>query len=466
LVLPGFSDKEKCKTAEHSCKKAVASVSLETLASSRQLAKKAEKHYAAKQVAEAVALYRKVLEMDPEHPTAHARLGYMLVGTGDYEAATKHFKHEIAAGRNPEVATYNMACAASLSGDTKHAVKLLHKAVALGFGNTDLMVKDPDLAAIREYDGFKKAVQLAEKAVQLRAEMSGKVKKGGDPMEALGKQHELVQIVSADGSLQADFGLLLLKAGKPEKAVHAFQRQAELGHDTARACYNLACAQALTGDKKAALASLEKSVKLGMGYAGVVDDPDLASLHGDPTFEKLQVALCAAGSAKKKVKAALAAGDHDAAMKALAKIADCPTSPESSVAWASFELGKLLLDADRPEDSIKSFHRAMNAGYALDQGAFQLAASYAALGEEEQAMSHLHHALDLGFADPMALEKMMQDCALGRDGSMGQLVDRAKIQASKSKKKKLKEGELKKVQLKEKQHVGDKKVGKEIASVD
>jgi phospholipase/carboxylesterase len=49
--------------------------------------------------------------------------------------------------------------------------------------------------------------------------------------------------------------------------------------------YNLACAYALGGDRDAALAWLRKAAGAGFSELGHLDaDPDLASLHGHPTF--------------------------------------------------------------------------------------------------------------------------------------------------------------------------------------
>ena len=86
------------------------------------------------------------------------------------------------------------------------------------------------------------------------------------------------------------------------------------------------------------------------------------------------------------------------------------------------------------------------------------ARSYAALGDAKQAMNHLHHALDLGFADPAALEKMMQEWALGRDGTMDELVQRAALRAGKTKKKP-ERGDPNESELKKMQHAGARKIG-------
>ena len=51
-------------------------------------------------------------------------------------------------------ALYNMACAAALFGKPEEAEEKLKKAIELGFEDTNLLKNDPDLASLRERDGF------------------------------------------------------------------------------------------------------------------------------------------------------------------------------------------------------------------------------------------------------------------------------------------------------------------------
>jgi Flp pilus assembly protein TadD len=54
------------------------------------------------------------------------------------------------------------------------------------------------------------------------------------------------------------------------------------------AAYNLGCLNALRGDPRAALDWLRKSVEAGFSdAAGMSTDTDLASLSGDPEFDRL-----------------------------------------------------------------------------------------------------------------------------------------------------------------------------------
>jgi tetratricopeptide (TPR) repeat protein len=81
-----------------------------------------------------------------------------------------------------------------------------------------------------------------------------------------------------------------LQAGKYAEAITALQRALDSGFPAQIGKYNLACAYARNGDKQKALDLLE-AVAAGPGLPGpIANDPDLASLTGEPRFQKLVAA--------------------------------------------------------------------------------------------------------------------------------------------------------------------------------
>lgn len=78
---------------------------------------------------------------------------------------------------------------------------------------------------------------------------------------------------------------LYLGAGRTEEALAAADRAAPLDPKNAVLHYNRACAQALSGQVDAALASLERAVHLGYSNAAkMLEDRDLEGLQGDARF--------------------------------------------------------------------------------------------------------------------------------------------------------------------------------------
>jgi beta-lactamase regulating signal transducer with metallopeptidase domain len=85
---------------------------------------------------------------------------------------------------------------------------------------------------------------------------------------------------SLDGPVEARRGLALLGLGRADEALAAYRRQAELGHEPAKARYNSACALVRLGDLDSALLELEAAAALGLDARALAAlDPDLAPLR-------------------------------------------------------------------------------------------------------------------------------------------------------------------------------------------
>ncbi|MFO1031482.1 MAG: tetratricopeptide repeat protein [Planctomycetota bacterium] len=124
--------------------------------------------------ATAAARFRKLTESTPQDGGAWHMLGYCLHASGKLdEALPIHVK---AAGF-PAVAptsSYNVACVHARRGRVDEAFQWLDKAVELGFGDTELLAKDTDLASLRKDPRFaalqKVVTSKAAVATQVFAE--------------------------------------------------------------------------------------------------------------------------------------------------------------------------------------------------------------------------------------------------------------------------------------------------------
>ncbi len=78
------------------------------------------------------------------------------------------------------------------------------------------------------------------------------------------------------------------RAGQRERALAVAERALVLRPREFATLYNVACAYAQLGEKERALAILEGFSELGQGsFDWIREDPDFASLHGDPRFERV-----------------------------------------------------------------------------------------------------------------------------------------------------------------------------------
>jgi hypothetical protein len=111
-------------------------------------------------------------KLGPDHPNAllsmiSLAVSYAAVGRYDDAIKLLEERQALQAKRGPDHPDmlYNIACLyATIAKSSDHAaeagvaVEWLKKAIAAGYKNGQLMKTDPDLAALRDRDDFKKVV--------------------------------------------------------------------------------------------------------------------------------------------------------------------------------------------------------------------------------------------------------------------------------------------------------------------
>ncbi len=113
-----------------------------------------------------------------------------------------------------------------------------------------------------------------------------------------GAAYEALAGPDSDIELCYRLGYCLHAQGKFDEALVWHRRAAEMGTQdpqlAAKATYNIACAQAMRGDKPAALAALRLTIERGYRNAEFMQhDRDLASLQDDPGFRALLAGIVA-----------------------------------------------------------------------------------------------------------------------------------------------------------------------------
>lgn len=188
-------------------------------------------HHAAGRLAQAEALYRQVLVIDPHHTHTLMNLGILAVQTGHYERALQLLddahKHN---NRLPAVA-YNMGISYAALGRFPEAERAYRRAIAL---KPDLVEALHLLARLLQHQGkLDEAVDCFERAV-IHAPMNAVICK--------------------------DLGDTRMMQGQHEQAIALFQKAVELLPDYAAAWNNLGDAQLTSGDLEAATDSLQKAI--------------------------------------------------------------------------------------------------------------------------------------------------------------------------------------------------------------
>jgi Flp pilus assembly protein TadD len=191
------------------------------------------------------------------------------------------------------IAHYNLACAFALEGDHAHALDALERSILAGFDYGNKMSNDPDLESIRGEGRFA-ALRATNDDLSLWAGMKKRDGQNGrkwDQDTAFREDLPRFEAAAAKypdaGRAWFNLGYATLRAGSIDRARVAFNRSLDLGFKRATSMYNLACVEAIAGNRDAAFDWLHESEKAGGRFDGMHHDEDLDNIRDDPRFEEL-----------------------------------------------------------------------------------------------------------------------------------------------------------------------------------
>jgi hypothetical protein len=153
------------------CAKEVLPAAEPNPASCPELASQAEAKMRAKQFPEAVALWERVVALNPVVGDYWARLASARYNVKDCrKAIPAHEKAlELRAGY-PWATAYNIGCCYALLGEKEPALKWVEKSFALGFRQLDNARNDEDLKSLHDDPRFRELVGLVDVAKMSRVE--------------------------------------------------------------------------------------------------------------------------------------------------------------------------------------------------------------------------------------------------------------------------------------------------------
>jgi eukaryotic-like serine/threonine-protein kinase len=268
----------------------------DTLASMSNLANDltSQGHYA-----EAEKLYREALDirrrvLGPESPdtlTTMNNLANDLLSEGHYAEAEKLYgealdvRRRVLGPEHPDTLTTmnNLANDFRNEHHDAEAEKLYREALdirlrVLGPEHPDTLLSMNNLANYLSSEGhYAEAEQMDRKTLDIRRRVLGPE-----------HPHTLLSMNNLAGDLLSEGHYA--EAEKLYREALVIDRRV-LGPEhpaTAMESYNLGCIMALQGRRDEALSFLREAVEHGLhNYAGIDNDPDLKSLHGDPRFAAL-----------------------------------------------------------------------------------------------------------------------------------------------------------------------------------
>jgi len=323
--------------------------------------------------------------------------GYALHQSDHYIEAIEAFSHSIGLGFRQATSMYNVACGYALLNDKDNALFWLNRSLAAGFDRADLLKDDSDLDPLRSDPRFKEIVQKA--SFTKKEDKPGKDKTTSRLEDAVSNFDQLRREPSRDGDEWYKVGSRLLRLRDFDRAATALtQAVGHLGYGGASAMYNLACTYSLKGDRALGLEWLEKSINAGFDNSEKLkDDPDIASLRGEPRFKSIQelgrvLSLSqfnspkSDGSQYSKQRWAPAIKTYESFLQ------DNPTNGRG---W--FNLGYALHFSREHARAVHAFEQAVQFGYRKPVSLYNIACAHAMMGNRDAAFAWLEKSADAGF---------------------------------------------------------------------
>jgi hypothetical protein len=287
---------------------------------------------------------------------------------------------------------YNIACAASLSGETDMALGYLENAINAGFEDLELMREDPDLNAIRGGPLFDQLLYDATVPAKLQRQIETAIE--FDEWSTVADKARALADRAPEHSWRKSWAQDKLALGyfysdRHDQAEAAFAAAALDGGNLQNNLYNIACCRAQAGDQPGALDYLHASVDAGWDDAEHLQhDKDLEPLFANPGFERV-----VARAADNQILDQFGVANWDQLhARATRNIAEDPDDGR-----AHMHLGWALIRTDRAEQAIPVFQRQAELGFAPGIAIYNIACSNAILGRPDAAFEALDRAIEAGF---------------------------------------------------------------------
>ena len=265
-------------------------------------------HHQAGRLAEAEALYRKVLERDPDHIDANHLLGVIALQTGAYEAAVELIGKSVAANPDFGEAHCNLGVALMKLDRTSEAIESYRRAIAirpdhgealfnLGKALNDTGQADeamdsyqkalackPDYAEAhfnlgniladrdrpedaREH--YRRAIGIDPDYAEAHDRLGVAQRTLGHLDEAMASHHKALDINPDLGSAHNNLGLCLQEQSRNEDAVASYQKALDIDPDSVEARANLGNALKELGRLDEAVNEYNKALTLNPEYAEI-----------------------------------------------------------------------------------------------------------------------------------------------------------------------------------------------------
>ena len=220
----------------------------------------------------AEAIYRNILEREPNHPQALHLSGVVALQMGRPAAAAGLMERALAVNPDDAEARNNLGQAYESLGRTGDAVAAYREAIRLApvfaaawnnLGNALLETGESDEAVA----SLRRALEITPDDPEVLSNFGNAVSAQGKPAEAIPHHERALEIAPGDPRVLFNLGNALRDAGRPADAVQCYERALRAGADDPEVLCNLGNALQAGGETDRALDAFEAAVALDPGFA-------------------------------------------------------------------------------------------------------------------------------------------------------------------------------------------------------
>ena len=236
----------------------------------KQLLKEALSLHKARRIVEAEAIYRRILDIDPDHVNAAYNLGVLHHETGNLKDAIRWYEKTTSIQPGHANAYTNLGAASHSLGDTEKAAACYEKALGADPNNP---VTYHNLATLFQQQGmYRDAVICCRKAIDLRPgyasayyHLGNALKACGDLQKAAGAYRNAISSRPDYPSALNNLGITLQDMGDLEGAIVYYRRAIGTKPDYADAYGNLGSAYEEEKEFSKAIECYDKALDLNPG---------------------------------------------------------------------------------------------------------------------------------------------------------------------------------------------------------
>ena len=192
---------------------------------------------AAGQVQDAVTTYELALTLRPDYPEAHYNLANALLDEGQSAAAAEHFQIALTAMPDSADVRNNLGIALSATGRLDEAIA-----------------------------GFRKALEVEPDSVKAHRNLGDALMRRGSRVDGLDHLRRAARLAPTDAAIQYDLGSALLEAGELDEAVAVLRAALRLAPHSVEAHNNLGIALGSQGKLDDAIAEFQQALKLNPDF--------------------------------------------------------------------------------------------------------------------------------------------------------------------------------------------------------